>query len=91
MAEEINRIVTVHLSDLLFCPTETSVKDLVNEGNTNRQVQVKNPGYPQSGRLNAHNSRRMDLGIILCTGSDGSLSINKVKITCILYSFVKVR
>jgi len=30
--EEINRLVTDHLSDLLFCPTETSVSNLRREG-----------------------------------------------------------
>jgi UDP-N-acetylglucosamine 2-epimerase len=32
MPEEINRVVTDHISDLLFCPTETSVDNLSREG-----------------------------------------------------------
>ncbi|MDA8156633.1 MAG: UDP-N-acetylglucosamine 2-epimerase (non-hydrolyzing) [Actinomycetota bacterium] len=32
MPEETNRVVTDHLSDFLFCPTETSVKNLHSEG-----------------------------------------------------------
>jgi len=32
MPEEINRVMTDHISDLLFCPTETSVANLSNEG-----------------------------------------------------------
>lgn len=32
MPEEHNRILTDHCSDLLFCPTKTSVKNLSNEG-----------------------------------------------------------
>lgn len=34
MPEEINRVMTDHLSELLFCPTETAVENLRREGIT---------------------------------------------------------
>ena len=37
MPEEVNRVVVDHLSDYLFCPTKTSVKNLEKEG-INRNV-----------------------------------------------------
>ena len=35
MPEEINRVLTDHVSTILFCPTETAVKKLQQEGFTN--------------------------------------------------------
>lgn len=32
MSEEINRVISDHLSDLLFCPTKTAVENLKKEG-----------------------------------------------------------
>ena len=32
MPEEINRVSTDHVSDLLFCPTDTALRNLANEG-----------------------------------------------------------
>lgn len=34
MPEEINRVLTDHVSDLLFCPTQTAIDNLKNEGIT---------------------------------------------------------
>lgn len=34
MPEEINRVVTDHVSDVLLCPTETAVRNLASEGIT---------------------------------------------------------
>jgi UDP-N-acetylglucosamine 2-epimerase len=40
MPEEINRVLTDHISNLLFCPTETAVLNLKNEGITTRVYNV---------------------------------------------------
>jgi len=39
MPEEINRVLTDHLSSLLFCPSETAVNNLKNEGIKNNRRQ----------------------------------------------------
>ena len=41
MPEEINRVLTDHVSTILFCPTETAVKNLRKEGFIN----IANNGY----------------------------------------------
>lgn len=44
MPEEINRILTDQVSDLLFCPTSTAVKNLENEGFATKQAKVLQSG-----------------------------------------------
>jgi len=44
MPEEINRILTDQVSDILFCPTDTAVKNLNNEGFNAKPVKVLNVG-----------------------------------------------
>ena len=44
MPEEINRILTDQVSDILFCPTGTAVKNLKNEGFDQKPIQVLNVG-----------------------------------------------
>lgn len=44
MPEEINRILTDQISDILFCPTETAVKNLKNEGFEQKPVKILNVG-----------------------------------------------
>lgn len=40
MPEEINRVMTDHISDILFCPTKTAVENLKKEGITKRVFNV---------------------------------------------------
>lgn len=44
MPEEINRILTDRISDILFCPTRQSQENLQSEGYGNFNVEIKNVG-----------------------------------------------
>lgn len=44
MPEEINRILTDQVSSILFCPTQTAVDNLANEGFNQRDVAIHNVG-----------------------------------------------
>lgn len=52
MPEEINRILTDRISDILFCPTDKATENLVNEGYGNIRCQiVKNGDVMQDAAL----------------------------------------
>ena len=44
MPEEINRILTDRISNILFCPTDTAIENLANEGYDNIDVEVVKSG-----------------------------------------------
>lgn len=44
MPEEINRILTDQISDILFCPTDTAVNNLNDEGFANKPIKVLQVG-----------------------------------------------
>lgn len=44
MPEEVNRVLTDHISDFLFCPTSIAVNNLKNEGIENENLNVLNTG-----------------------------------------------
>jgi UDP-N-acetylglucosamine 2-epimerase len=45
MPEEINRIMTDHVSKFLLCPTETAIKNLEKEGIKNGIIRVQDPMF----------------------------------------------
>lgn len=73
MPEEINRILTDRISDILFCPTDKATENLINEGYTNIECEIiKNGDVMQDAALfYADKCRRplIDLPykFILCT------------------------
>lgn len=44
MPEEVNRIITDRISDLLCCPTDTAIKNLQNEGFENLPIVIEKNG-----------------------------------------------
>lgn len=44
MPEEVNRILTDQISDLLFCPTKTAINNLIQEGFSNKPVKIIDTG-----------------------------------------------
>ncbi len=44
MPEEINRILTDRISDLLLCPTDTAIENLYNEGFKNLDIKIVKSG-----------------------------------------------
>jgi UDP-GlcNAc3NAcA epimerase len=44
MPEEVNRILTDRVSDILFCPTDTAIDNLANEGYDNFNTNIVNCG-----------------------------------------------
>lgn len=44
MPEEVNRILTDRISDLLLCPTDTAIENLTNEGFKNLPIQIEKSG-----------------------------------------------
>jgi len=64
MPEEINRILTDRISDLLFCPTDTAVRNLEFEGFKNFNCILKNVGdvmYDAALYYGAKSSERSDI------------------------------
>ena len=87
MPEEINRILTDRVSQVLFCPTETAVNNLANEGFANFDCKiVKSGDVMQDGALFYKNFAQTPLyniekDFILCTIHRAENTDDKLRIT----------
>jgi UDP-N-acetylglucosamine 2-epimerase (non-hydrolysing) len=61
MPEEINRVVADHVSDYLFAPTETSRRNLLNEGISDEDIYVTGNTVVDAVNQNLELSRRVDV------------------------------
>ncbi len=58
MPEEINRILTDHIADLLFAPTQTAVHHLQNEGVPQERIHLVGDVMCDAARYYAHKAQR---------------------------------
>lgn len=65
MPEEINRILTDRISDFLFCPTETAVNNLKNEGYDNIDCNILNCGDVMQDAANFYAQKSEEKSTIL--------------------------
>ena len=80
MPEEINRILTDRVSDLLLCPTENSVKNLVNEGFGNFDCKIINVGDVMLDATNFYFNLAENISNII-----GRLELSKPYILCTIH------
>lgn len=65
MPEEVNRILTDRISDYLFCPTETAVNNLKNEGYDNIDCNIINCGDVMQDAANFYAQKSEEKSTIL--------------------------
>lgn len=99
MAEEHNRVLTDHCADLLFCPTQTAIKNLMQEGINKGIHLVGDTMYDAVLQYSEIAERRstiiqdMDLeyrGFILATVHRPYNTDNPVNLKAILSAFLEV-
>jgi UDP-GlcNAc3NAcA epimerase len=89
MPEEVNRILTDRVSNILFCPTDTAIQNLKNEGYENLNCRiVKSGDVMQDGAIFYKNlavklNVEIKNGFILCTihraeNTDDEIRLNSI-------------
>lgn len=97
MPEEINRILTDRISDILFCPTQTALDNLSNEGYDNidiKQVQCGDVMYDAAlfytDRSNRPEAVEQNTDFILSTIHRQENTDDKSKLTDIFEAFKEI-
>jgi len=97
MPEEINRILTDRISDILFCPTQTAIDNLVSEGYDNidiKQVQCGDVMFDAalfySNRSNRPESVEAHTDFILSTIHRQENTDDKTKLTAIFEALKEI-
>jgi len=100
MPEEVNRILTDRISDYLFCPTQTAVDNLTNEGYQNIDCKIIKCGdvmqdaanfYAQKSTEKATILNQININkFILCTLHRAENTDNKKRLTQIVEALNKI-
>ncbi|MBL4594076.1 MAG: UDP-N-acetylglucosamine 2-epimerase (non-hydrolyzing) [Flavobacteriales bacterium] len=100
MPEEINRILTDRISDFLFCPTETAIDNLKNEGYDNIECEIINCGdvmqdaatfYAQNSKEKAKIANTINFDeFILCTLHRAENTDDEVRLKSIIEALNKI-
>lgn len=88
MPEEVNRVVTDHVSNFLFCPTQTAVKNLTNEGVSEHVYNVGDVMYDVTLTYRAKAQKQCHLsqwgveekGYVLCTVHRAENTDHKIRL-----------
>ncbi|MCH3883133.1 MULTISPECIES: non-hydrolyzing UDP-N-acetylglucosamine 2-epimerase [Tenacibaculum] len=96
MPEEVNRILTDRISNILFCPTETAVNNLSKEGFDNFSCEIKNVGdvMYDAALFYKNKAQKPDFNLpdefILSTIHRAENTNSKEKLSLIIESFNKI-
>ena len=100
MPEELNRIVTDRISDLLFCPSQASADQLAREGIANEKVVVCGDVMYDAAAYYSQRSRRPELsgglseglseGFVLCTLHRAENTDNPERLSALLKALERI-
>lgn len=96
MPEEINRILTDRISDILFCPTSQAVKNLEDEGFKNFPVKIEQVGDIMLDAAIFYSAREKNINLntpdkfVLCTIHRAENTDNEQRLTSIFSALEEI-